>query len=331
MIDDRRKTDRQDKEAAAWFTLLSDTEVDSDDLERFDTWIQRAGNRAAYRRIEDISIAARDLRDDPELRAAARQALARVKPRPGLRSAPRRPALRLWAALGLAGALAAALVVAFIGKPTAYQTDVGGRMTTQLDDGSTLQLNTDTKVLVRFSPGERRIEIIKGQAFFDVAHDARRPFLVSAGPMVVRAIGTRFDVRHDSPAASVVLTQGRVQITTKSQPTAGWTLAPGQAIALDPGGRTNGPTAADTAALTGWTRNIITFHDIALSAAVAEINRYQHSKITLAAGVPAQAKVSGVFTAGDQDEFLDAAKANFDLDVRRKPDGGVELRPRFGG
>lgn len=331
MIDDRRKTLRQDKEAAAWFTLLSDTEVETEALERFDKWIQRDGNRAAYRRIEDISTAAGDLRDDPEMRAAAREALGRGKPKASGFSLFRLAPPRLWGGLAVAGVIASAVLFATLTRPKTYETAVGGRMTAQLSDGSTVQLNTDTALRVRFSQGERRLELVRGQAFFNVAHDAARPFLVRAGAMEVRALGTRFDVRHDSADASVALTQGQVRVRQRTGQRQAWTLSPGQALTVLSDGRSTGPARVDVAALSGWTRNIITFHDIALGDAVAEMNRYDRAKITLAPGVPTHAKLSGVFTTGDQEEFLDAAKASFDLESRRRPDGGVELRPRSNG
>ncbi|OYX02509.1 MAG: hypothetical protein B7Z12_11985, partial [Caulobacter vibrioides] len=244
MIDDRRKTLRQDKEAAAWFTVLNDAtaEVENEDLEKFDKWIQRDGNRAAYRRIEDISSAAGALRNDTEMQAAARQALARpTQKQPGpARLSLRMP--RLWGGLALAGVVAAGLVILIGGQAKTYETDVGERMTAHLDDGSTVELNTDTRLRVKFRLGERRLDLVKGQAFFNVAHDARRPFLVTAGPMEVRAVGTRFDVRHDGPGASVVLAQGKVQVRAKDVPEAAWTLSPGQELVLRPGVRAHPQT-----------------------------------------------------------------------------------------
>ncbi|MDI1364487.1 MAG: FecR domain-containing protein, partial [bacterium] len=185
MIDDRRKIPRQDKEAAAWFTVLNDAsaEVENEDLEKFDKWIQRDGNRAAYRRIEDISNKASALREDPEMRAAALQALSRPKPLRPPRARLSLPIPRFWGGLALAGVVAAGVVILIGSQAKTYQTDIGERVTAHLDDGSTVQLNTDTRLRVRFRLGERRLELVKGQAFFDVAHDPRRPFLVTAGPM----------------------------------------------------------------------------------------------------------------------------------------------------
>lgn len=331
MIADERKIDRREKEAAAWFTLLSDTEVEVKDLERFEAWLKRGDNRAAYRRMEDISETAAGLRDDPDMRAAAREALDR--PRQAVR--PRTPSLkRNWLALGggaaLAGALACATTVWFVGVPKTYQTEVGGRATAHLDDGSTVQLNTDTQLRVRFTHGARRLDLIKGQAFFDVAHDADRPFLVNAGPLEVRAIGTRFDVRHDGPQAAVTLAQGRVKVSQEDAAKTSWTLSPGQALVLRPGAQGAQPIKVDVASVTGWVNNEVIFHDVALADAVAEMNRYERAKITLAPGIPAHAKVTGVFTLGQEDEFVAAVTTSFELQSHRKPDGGVELRPRSG-
>jgi len=326
-------TRRQEAEAADWFTLLNDDsrEVENEDLERFDKWVQRPGNRAAYRRFEDISERATALRDDPEMRAAAREILARPKPAKAARPAAKGPSLpRVWGGLAIAGVLAAAVVGWLAVQPKTYQTEVGGRLTAHLDDGSTVLLNTDTQLKVRFTLGQRRLELVKGQAFFDVAHDPARPFLVSAGPMEVRAVGTRFDVRHDGPGAAVTLAQGKVQVSQGDAGRARWLLAPGQALTLAPGARSARPVDVDVASLTGWTSGVITFHDVALVDAVAEMNRYERQKITLAPGIPSQARISGVFTPGDDEEFVAAAELSFELQSRRNTNGGMELRPRPG-
>lgn len=234
----------------------------------------------------------------------------------------------IWGGVALAGVAACAVIVALALAPKTYQTAVGGRLTAHLDDGSTVILNTDSQMRVRFTRGQRDVELIKGQAFFDVAHDAKRPFLVSAGPMEVRAVGTKFDVRHDGPSAAVTLAQGKVQVSQDDAARGSWLLRPGQALSLAPGAKSAQPIDVDVASLTGWTSGVITFHDVALADAVAEMNRYERAKITLAPGIPTQAKISGVFTAGGEDEFVAAAKISFDLESRRKPDGGVELQPR---
>lgn len=331
MINDRRKTRRPDQEAAAWFTLLSDTEVENEDLEAFGAWVKRDENRAAYRRVEDISQAARALRDDPDMRAAARDALARpvTPPRLGERLADRSP--RFWGGLALAGALASAATLWVIAQPRTYQTEVGERLTAHLADGSTLQLNTDTRLRVKLTGGERRIELVKGQAFFDVAHDAARPFVVRAGPMQVRALGTRFDVRREGPGAAVTLAQGRVGVRPDRASADAWTLAPGQRLRLGPDVAAPRPLAVDVAAETGWLSGQVTFHDVALAEAVAEMNRYERAKIVIAPGAPAAARVSGVFLAGDEQDFVAAVAANFDLVSTRRPDGSLELHPPSGG
>ncbi|PZR36647.1 FecR domain-containing protein [Caulobacter segnis] len=327
MIADQRKTDRQDKEAAAWFTLLSDTEVENEDLEKFDAWLQRGDNRAAYHRIEEISELGRTLRDDPDLRAAAREALHRPRRVP----APRRtPWLRIGGGLALTGGLACATALLWAGPIKTFQTDVGQRDTVRLEDGSAVELNTDTTLRVRFSRGARRLELVKGQAFFDVAHDTARPFLVKAGQMEVRAVGTRFDVRHDGPGATVALAQGRVKVRQQDAGKTDWTLSPGQALALAPGATGAQPKAIDLAVQTGWLKNEIIFHDVALADAVKEMNRYERAKITLAPGVPAQSRVNGVFTPGEEEEFVAAVATSFGLQSRRRADGGMELQPRSG-
>ncbi len=81
-----------------------------------------------------------------------------------------------------------------------------------LPDGSRMTLDTDSEVDIAFAPERRNLRLVKGRAFFDVAHDAQRPFAVVADGREVEALGTRFDVRMDPGQVRVVLVEGRVSV-----------------------------------------------------------------------------------------------------------------------
>ena len=135
---------------------------------------------------------------------------------PTLAPAPRRWS-RTFAWAGLAAALAFG---SFLGwhalRPPAtihYTTTVAGYERARLDDGSTLELNAASAARVQFTAAERRVELTNGEAHFAVAHDTARPFIVNAGGIAVRAVGTAFNVRYtDAGAIEVTVTEGKVRV-----------------------------------------------------------------------------------------------------------------------
>lgn len=324
MIEDRQRTRRVDREAADWFSRLNQTRVENEDLTAFAEWRRAPENLAAYNRIEDISRAVRGLADDPDIQAAARQARQRPAARRVTWPALERP-MKLWApALGLAGLVAASVVGWLAFTAPTYSTAVGEQLSARLDDGSRVQLNTDTRVRVRFTGGVRRVELLRGQAFFDVAHDTARPFIVAAGPARVRAVGTKFDVRREPGEVRVTLAEGKVAVHDGAGGK-DWMLAPGQSLDLGARARLTHPTAVDVRATTAWTTGYLTFHDVTLGEAVAEINRYTRQKIVLSADAPTDRKVSGMFPTGDTADFLAAVGTLYGLKAHRRPDGRLEL------
>src|SRR5260221_5540279 len=93
-----------------------------------------------------------------------------------------------------------------------YSTDVGERRSLTLDDGSTVDLNARSKVRIEFSKAERRVDLIEGQALFQVAKNMDRPFIVKSGEATVRAVGTQFDVDRKATGTTVTVLEGRVVV-----------------------------------------------------------------------------------------------------------------------
>src|SRR5262249_39417186 len=99
-----------------------------------------------------------------------------------------------------------------------YRTPVGGIESVPTADGSTITLNTDSQIRVALSASERRIELKHGEAYFEVAHDPNRPFVVHAGNKRVIAVGTKFSVRRDYDDVQVVVTEGKVRLEGDDSP-----------------------------------------------------------------------------------------------------------------
>lgn len=330
MIKQGKPIPRSTREAADWFARLSDPKIETDALEAFSTWRAIPENRAAYERIEDLSRSLQSLANDPDMVIAANEAIDRGAKTKSVRRTIGLPPKRAWlgavAAVGLLAALSASF---YYWRLPTFSTGVGQTFSARLADGSRVQLNTDSQVRVRYSAGVRRVELLRGQAMFEVAHNPARPFVVAAGDTETRALGTRFEVRRIGEAVRVTLTQGSVEITDRDAPRATWRLTPGQALALPPRARAaTKPVLVDVKSATSWTTGDLTFQDIPLADAVAELNRYTHSQIRLAPGVPGERRISGVFPAGENGDFVAAASSLYGLRSVAKPNGDIELQPR---
>lgn len=328
MGDPQAGNNAADREAAEWHVRLGERPVSAATLEQFRLWRTGPGNAEAYRRIEALWRSAGTLSGDRDIQAATRSALRSSRPR------PRRAWLRraLPAAAVAAPALVAALALA-LWLPTrgAYTTEVGGQRLVRLEDGSRIQLDTDTRVKVRFKDSERRVLLERGQALFMVARDPARPFRVVAGEAEITALGTVFDVRREAAGVRVTLVEGAVAVVEDDpvEPRR-WRLSPGQQVRTSRAAPE--PMAVDAQAATSWSTGRLVFHDTPLREAVAEVNRYLPEKIVLSAPATENVPVNGVFAAGDREAFISAASDLFGLSAQPQADGGVRLvGPSAGG
>lgn len=319
MNDPRSQTTREQAEAVDWFARLGNRAVSPRTLQDFQDWRDVPGNDAAYADVEAFWEANGQHSADPEIMRLTEQALARR----GLR----RPSwLRGygwgWSLAVACLALGAAAVVTLNQVAPTYATAPTEQRVIRLADGTRLHLNVDSRVTVRLRSGERRIELARGEAFFDVAHDAARPFIVDAGGADVRALGTKFDVRRDDGRVQVTLVEGVVRVNRNASPEA-WTLAPNQQLTLARTGATT-RSLPDAAPAASWTTGRLTFHATPLAAAVAEVNRYSDRKVALDPRL-ANHLVSGVFDVGDTQAFVTGVATLFDLRATRAPDGSFQL------
>lgn len=194
-------------------------------------------------------------------------------------------------------------------EQASYRTAVGGLQDVQLADGSQITLSSDSRVLVTYSRAERRIDLQQGEAFFKVAKDAARPFVVSSGNHRAIAVGTRYDVRRDDADLRVVVTQGVVRLETdgsdggRRRPT---TLLPAGSIALanDMGVVVRSDSVQQAEELLNWRSGFISFHDTPLASATAEFNRYNTRKIIIGDASIGTLRVGGNFRWSNAETFV---------------------------
>lgn len=276
-----------------------------------------------------------------------------AQPAPELPAAPAKSAISRRRFLGYAAGAAAAAVAGIIGLRRLHPTDDGYLTAAStargefkrlpLPDGSVILLNTDSAVDVAFSAAERRITLHRGEAFFTVAPNPARPFLVQAGRLVVRAVGTAFNVRLQADALSVLVTEGKVRVLDHAPGSAAAPsvveplLAAGQLarVPLD-ADRAPRPQAVTVetvapqamASAVAWQQGRLVFSDTSLGEVVAEFNRYHRRQIVIADASLAARKFGGAFSSHDIEPLLELLEQNFGVVAETRGDEIVIRQPR---
>ena len=218
-----------------------------------------------------------------------------------------------------------------------YETVVGGREKRELADGSTVDLNTNTELNVRISGTRRDIMLSRGEALFHVAHDPNRPFYVTAGGTVVRAVGTEFSVRiRDPEHVDVLVAEGKVAVGAPGMDAnfenpSLLATAPKVSAGEAANVRRNSVDihtmlTDDVTRKLRWTTGFITFQGETLSDAVQEFNRYNDRQIKIADQSIVDVKVGGNFRATDVDSFTAALQHSYGFKVQvADNDGEIRL------
>lgn len=326
MADEVRSFDQARQEAAEWLTLLNSRTVSANSVTAFRTWRRDPVNAAAYSSVESIWKRAIRLADDPEARRVLIEAQQRKPTAKGGLSRPGGRGVAAATVAALAGLFVAASLH-FIDGEKSYSTDVGEERTVQLSDGSKLQLDTDTSMTVRLFRRERRVQLTRGRALFDIARDPVRPFVVDAGQTEVRALGTKFAVRRDRDRVDIVLVEGSVRVERpKASGSRQWVLRPGQNLSLPQGIKTAPRVeVVDPKTATSWTSGRLVFSETPLEDAVAEVNRYSRNKVILDVEGLVRAPISGAIDSGDTEAFVSAVCELYALTPNRLADGTVRL------
>jgi transmembrane sensor len=306
-------------EAASYWLVKHDADSLSPSEQRaFDAWLAAdPAHREAYGRTRSMWDNFEQDADPAELRALRTTAL-------GVAPAPRRwPRIAAVAAACCVAASAVLTlnsgrhshsdVLAVDPVPAStekYSTFHNERSTVTLSDGTVVTLNLGTTLDVAFTPLERFVRITQGQAFFEVAKNPLRPFVVAAADRRVTALGTQFDVRLDPDRVEVVLLEGKVAIDHTSPSMlerlnirkAHLELKPGERMVAALG---EPVTVSDTNAqrVTSWRQGWVVFENETVGSAVAELNRYADHPLTVPDESVRNLRLSGVFRVGQPDRF----------------------------
>ena len=335
--------------AADWLARCDAERWTTDDQQALDAWLSAsARHKVAFLRLQSAWAEAGRLQalaaglpagtlpprsgaviDADDTQAGARPDLRGITFAPRDRRGPRRR--------GWQHGLAAALALLALGsvawgswqltgrEQASYASTVGQIQTVTLPDGSTATLSSDSRVDVSLSRGERHVALTKGEAFFDVAHDTRRPFVVETEGRRVAAVGTRFSVRRDPEEIRVVVTEGKVRLESRAgadgaaQPVS---LLPAGSVAT--AGR-NGVLVrslpvADAERYLEWRDGFLTFDDTSLADAAAEFNRFNTRKLELGDATVAGLRVGGNFRWSNAEGFASLLEQGFPVRAERHAD-----------
>jgi transmembrane sensor len=209
-----------------------------------------------------------------------------------------------------------------------YATDIGEQRSIVLADGSSLELNSRSRVRIRYTQEQRDVDLLEGQALFRVAHEAKRPFVVHSGTTRVLAVGTQFDVYKKAGATVVTVVDGKVEVLvgaalatstdapratplplagSKSLGSEAVFLAAGEQLTVPAGKpvRATNPSPDDSsqmtnvAAATAWTQHKLVFESAPLTEVAQEFNRYNRRPLVITDPEIASMRISGMFSSAD--------------------------------
>lgn len=328
-----------ESEACAWLAQVDGGNMSDGDIAALKEWIGRSPHhKRTFERMAAHFIALRGPYEAPAEPAHVRPMARRFG-----------AALLGWRWGAVAAMAAAAALALFALTAPLYLNDaapvlsqtyaakVGEQRTVLLADGSRLLLNTDTQVNVTLDAAERAVELVYGEALFDVAKDAQRPFRVYTHKGVVKAVGTVFSVRVRKADIEVVVEEGTVELARGD-------LAAREARAALPAVArlTSGKRAAfnedkqvvsdiDAEAMDrrlSWRKGLLVFNSDPLAYVVDEVSRYTDVEIVISDPRILALPIGGNFKVGETQALLDALEKGFGIRVERVGSNLVYLSPQ---
>jgi len=328
-----------ERAAAEWF-FRRDNGLTPEEERKFSDWLREDRRHAeAFAQIETTWGALVHVRDkiDPII----------------LNLSPSRRSRRILFWLPTSVGVAAAFAFAYLSWwcpahfTGAAMTEIGGLQSMALPDGSVVELNSDSAVSIEFDFGERRVRLERGEVCFRVAKNPSRPFVVEAGGVAVRAVGTAFNVRMESQGVDVLVTEGKVQVNDAISgesllPAAPRNLVPalmkvgriesglpvvaaGERVSIALAGAApsrahaiSSVSSSEIERRLAWQNKRVIFSDASLSEIVAEFNRYNRHKLVIADPPLAQRRFGGSFPACDYDSFVQLLEGTFGVVADRR-------------
>lgn len=298
-----------DDAAIAWFVRLQDEQATEAERAGFAAWLAADPAHAeAWREIEHLWGSLGQIARPMPVDAPGRVKDGRA----------RRPAARNWRPLAAAAAILLAIIAGWQFVPPGlmadHRTGIGERRLIGLTDGSTVELGPDSALDIAFAADRRRVRLIAGEAFFTVAPQPGRPFLVEARQGRIEVLGTAFDVKLGQDAVSVAVAHNAVSVSAAGgQPAR---LDQGQTVSFD-GGGLSAIGAVDPDSVAAWRQDLLIFHDAPLSQVLTELARYRRGRVQLLGTDLGARRVTAVFDARRPDAAIETIARSLGLRMLR--------------
>jgi len=281
------------------------------DQAELETWLAESlAHRIAYMRLE-----------------AAWQRADRLAAMQPVGAEPSRKNARAWAVRVAAGVFVIAAmcsaIFTYLSRPHMefYATTIGGHKTIALGDGSRIELNTDTALRMALDGSARMVWIDRGEAYFQIRHDAVRPFMVHAGNGQITDLGTEFFVRREADRVEISLLQGRARFDSVGDRSRGQStdLMPGDELVATANSVSKQRAKIDELARSlSWRNGLLVFDNLPLSAVAASFNRYNREKLVVAGADVARMTIVGTFRTDGVARFAHVAHDILGLQITRE-------------
>jgi transmembrane sensor len=322
------------EEAAGWFARLQGEAATGDDWLAFERWLAASPAHArAYENLERLWV---ELDQDEIIRDLG------AAPQPARRPLPRRAEGRRVGGLSrrawIGAAMAAGLAVVAVGAglwPRAgdagqvYRTAAGQIRTFTLADGTHIRLNAASQITVSLDRDARRVRMADAEAVFDVAHDSKRPFLITVGDRQVRVVGTEFNLRHRDGRVALTVRRGVVEVRPGNAPEAQPTrVTVGQQLTHEEGRPLQTLTLAEGEAAFAWTNGQLIYRDRPLSEVAGDLSRRFAVPVRPADPQTASLRFTGVLVTDREADVLHRLEAFAPIRVEHA--GGAVILRRKG-
>ena len=323
--------------ATDWFARRRSGDMTPAEAQALETWLADPVHAEAFEAAERtwIDTGLDAIREHPRILALRERGLNRARRRRWMVAIPAAAAC-VAAVIAAPSVLGPGLRAPELFAPSIQQefrTSVGQRTTVKLPDGTAVTLDTDTVLRTRETETRRMVWLDKGQAFFRVHKDPKRPFVVNAGGRTVTALGTAFSVKVAPKTFEVVLVEGVVRVESPVRATPiGLPTGRVQATEMQPGSELTAldnrhwsVREADATAETAWLHGRLVYKGAPLAEVVADMNRYSEKKIVIRDAEVAGQALSGTYRAGDIEGFVRAVQDYGLARVATNDEGEVEL------
>jgi len=338
MVDENEDMKSITDQAAHWWVLFLDGHASAGEKREFVDWVVRApehveaslriaGTHKAVRRAElkwPADSAEALIR---EAKAATKEVVLSLPP-----GAIRWPAVKRRSWTPVVVAVAASIVaVVCIGwyalfHREEFQTKVGEQRSVLLADGSRITLNTGSKIQVRMRSDRRIVDLIRGEALFEISHDARRPFDVRAANVTIEDLGTQFDVDRRATRTVVTVVEGRVSMVAQGSGARPIDVLSGaDRVVVDTTGSSRLEHGINLHEATAWTNRQLVFNRRPLAEIADEFNRYNAVQIEIRSPALGQRKVTGTFRSDDPASFVAVLSGIAGVHVARDGAGGYVI------